>query len=66
MNEKRGTRKTVAFGDLVVEAFDRAALDSTDALEISRQARETLGHVLERSRGKTPVGSGVLVGLSNY
>lgn len=66
VNENTRAHKTVPFGDLVVEAFDRAALHSIDSREISRQARQALGRLLERGREGTAHEQRVLVELSNY
>jgi hypothetical protein len=55
-------RKTVELGDLVVAAFDVAALYSSNSRQVSHLATQTVMHVLGRARG-TPAPRIVFSGL---
>lgn len=58
--------KTVTLGELVVAAFDRAALRSTDPVKISRLAAHAVTYVLERAlRRRATVSSATEVRLVN-
>jgi len=43
-------RKTAQLGDVVVAAFDSAALYSTDPREVSRLATQAVAHLLHHAR----------------
>ena len=43
-------RRTVPLGELVLAAFDEAALCSTDPLEVSRLATQAVARMLRQSR----------------
>ena len=58
--------KTVTLGELVVAAFDRAALQSTDPVKIARLAAQVVTYVLERTlRRRATVNSATEVRLVN-
>lgn len=46
---KRNNARTVLLGDLIVEAFDEAALHSDDSAEVSRLAVQTVVDMLGRA-----------------